>query len=102
MTLVVRALSAGYDGRPVVRDVSLDVRSGDILVLFGVNGAGKSTTLRAIAGFGSAMSGSVLLDGANITEDSAYVRARHGLVLVPEGRRVFASLTVEENLRMGG
>lgn len=102
MTLEVRGLTAGYDGQPVVRDVTLQVSSGEVLVIFGVNGAGKSTTLRTIAGLVTAMSGTVTLDGADITKNGTHVRACHGLVLVPEGRRVFATLSVEENLRIGG
>ncbi|MET7400878.1 ABC transporter ATP-binding protein [Dactylosporangium sp. NPDC005572] len=86
----------------MVRDVTLQVSSGEVLVIFGVNGAGKSTTLRTIAGLVTAMSGTVTLDGADITKNGTHVRACHGLVLVPEGRRVFATLSVEENLRIGG
>jgi len=102
MVLEVQMLTAGYGGQAVVRELSLEVGAGEILVLFGVNGAGKTTTLRTIAGLVPAMSGSVAMNGVELTSKPVHARAAGGLVLVPEGRGIFGPLTVEENLRVGG
>jgi branched-chain amino acid transport system ATP-binding protein len=83
-----------------VRGVSLQVEEGEVLALVGANGAGKTTLLRAIAGAHRAAAGRIIFDGRDITGAPAYKRVRMGIALVPEGRRLFANLTVEENLRV--
>jgi len=95
------ALTAGYDGPPVVRDVSLTVDPGEVVAVLGANGAGKSTTLRAISGLLPTATGTVTLAGQPLTKVSAAARARLGIAHVPEGRGVFAGLTVAEHLRLG-
>ena len=95
------ALTAGYDGPPVVRDVSLTVDAGEVIAVLGANGAGKSTTLRAISGLLPTATGTVTLAGQPLTKVSAAARARLGIAHVPEGRGVFAGLTVAEHLRLG-
>jgi branched-chain amino acid transport system ATP-binding protein len=82
--------------------VSLSVAQGDVLALVGANGAGKSTLLRTIAGAHPAAGGRVLLDGDDITQLPAHQRVARGLALVPEGRKLFPELTVEENLMVAG
>jgi branched-chain amino acid transport system ATP-binding protein len=92
--LIVRDLSAGYQEVPVVRELNLEVRPGEVVALLGPNGAGKTTTLETIAGLNRPIAGTV--------EVSAYVLARKGLALVPEGRALFPGLTVREHLRLAG
>ncbi|MEW6645268.1 MAG: ABC transporter ATP-binding protein [Pseudomonadota bacterium] len=99
--LEVSNLVAGYGTIPVLRDVSLTVKAGEILLIGGENGAGKSTLLRAIAGFNKPSEGKVLLDGAPITGLAPEVISRSGLRLVLDGHRVFPELSVFDNLRMG-
>ena len=99
--LRVEALTAGYDGPPVIRDVSLTVGPGEVVAVLGANGAGKSTTLRAISGLLPAATGTVTLAGRPLTKIPAAARARLGIAHVPEGRGVFAGLTVAEHLRLG-
>jgi branched-chain amino acid transport system ATP-binding protein len=100
--LSVTGLSAGYGAMRVVQDVALTVSSSEVVCLVGCNGAGKTTTLQAISGirFGS-FAGHVTLDGQDITRWSPARMAKIGVALVPEGHRVFAEMTVLENLRMG-
>jgi branched-chain amino acid transport system ATP-binding protein len=100
--LVVADLSAGYQGVPVVRELSLHVRPGEVVALLGPNGAGKTTTLETIAGLNRPISGTVELSGQNAGGTPAHVLARRGLALVPEGRALFAGLTVREHLRLAG
>jgi branched-chain amino acid transport system ATP-binding protein len=100
--LTVRDLSAGYRGVPVVRELSLEVRPGEVVALLGPNGAGKTTTLETIAGLHRPISGTVELSGENIGGKPAYVLARRSLALVPEGRALFPGLTVREHLRLAG
>jgi branched-chain amino acid transport system ATP-binding protein len=95
------SISVGYGGSPVVRDVSLEVSKGEIVGLIGPNGAGKSTTLHAVMGLVPLRGGDVLLDGRSLRRRSPEGIARSGVALVPEGRRLFGELTVEENLRLG-
>ncbi|MCC6949764.1 MAG: ABC transporter ATP-binding protein [Bradyrhizobiaceae bacterium] len=103
MTMLrVDALDAHHGLLHAVRDVSLEVAEGEILALIGANGAGKTTLLRAIAGAHPPTRGRVLFDGADITMLPAHRRVRKGLALVPEGRRLFSGLTVEENLLVAG
>jgi branched-chain amino acid transport system ATP-binding protein len=84
-----------------VRGVSLVVKPGRVTLVLGANGAGKTSTLRAVAGLHSPRRGEVMLDGAPVTGLPAHKMVRRGVVLVPEGRRVFSPLTVAENLRLG-
>src|SRR2546429_6743135 len=98
--LVVRNLAVAYGGNTVVRDVSLAVQPGEAVALLGRNGAGKTTTLMAIAGAVAAAAGSVEIDGVSVAKSPAHAIARRGLTLVPQGRRIFESLTVRENLAL--
>ena len=100
--LVVRDLSAGYRGVPVVRELNLEVRPGEVVALLGPNGAGKTTTLETIAGLNHPISGSVELSGEKIGGTPAHLLAGRGLALVPEGRALFPGLTVREHLRLAG
>ena len=93
-------MSAGYGRAKVLNDVSINVSPGEIVCLLGSNGAGKSTTLLTILGLVRSWSGSVSLDGQQLGSDTAEI-VRRGIAIVPEGRRIFAPLTIEENLRMG-
>lgn len=99
--LEVTALAAGYGDGLAIRQVSLNVGRGEAVALLGRNGAGKTTTLLSIAGALRPESGSVLVDGAAMAGRPAYVVARAGVSLVPQGRRIFPTLTVAENLRVG-
>jgi branched-chain amino acid transport system ATP-binding protein len=100
--LAVRDLSAGYRGVPVVRELNLEVRPGEVVALLGPNGAGKTTTLETIAGLNRPISGTVELSGRNVGGEPAHVLARRSLALVPEGRALFPGLTVREHLRLAG
>ncbi|MBM3583568.1 MAG: ABC transporter ATP-binding protein [Alphaproteobacteria bacterium] len=97
--LAATGLSAGYGAAVVVRDVTLAVAPGTLVALVGSNGAGKSTLLGALAGLVAAR-GAVTLGGRPLDALAPYERVEQGVVLVPEGRQVFAGLTVEENLRI--
>jgi branched-chain amino acid transport system ATP-binding protein len=99
--LEVNNLHVSYGAVNAVRGVSMSASAGRITLVLGSNGAGKTTSLRAIHGLLKAKSGSVKLNGKEILGQSAHRQVRQGVVMVPEGRRIFASLTVEENLRMG-
>jgi branched-chain amino acid transport system ATP-binding protein len=99
--LQVRDLHVFYDQIEALRGVSVDVEPGAIVTLIGANGAGKSTLLRSISGILRPRSGSISFDGNHIEAVPAHLIARSGLAHVPEGRRLFAKLTVDENLRMG-
>ena len=101
MLLEVRNLEVGYGGIRAVKGIDLEVREGELVCLIGANGAGKSTTLRAICGLLRAREGSVRYAGADIAGTPVHELPRNGLVMVPEGRGIFAQLTVEENLAMG-
>ena len=98
--LVLTGLFAGYQDVPVVRELNLEVRPGEVVALLGPNGAGKTTTLETIAGLNRPISGTVELSGQNVGGTPAYVLARRGLALVPEGRALFPGLTVREHLRL--
>jgi branched-chain amino acid transport system ATP-binding protein len=100
-TLVVRDLEVGYGGVAAVRGLSLAVTQGEIVGLIGPNGAGKSTTLHAIMGLVPPRGGEIRLDEQSLRGRSPEAIARSGIALVPEGRRLFAELTVEENLQLG-
>jgi len=99
--LEVRGLEVRYRAVAAVRELTLRVGNGEIVGLIGPNGAGKSTTLHGIAGLVQAHSGDVLLDGRSLRGWTPERIARAGIALVPEGRRIFADFTVEENLRLG-
>jgi branched-chain amino acid transport system ATP-binding protein len=100
--LGVTGLEARYGLLHAVRDVSFDVVDGERLALVGANGAGKTTLLRVIAGAHGAAAGSVRFGGQDVTTVPAHRRVRRGIALVPEGRRLFPDLTVEENLLVAG
>lgn len=100
--LELRDVTVRYGQTMAVRELSLDVRPGEIVALLGANGAGKSSTLNAIVGLAPVVAGRVLIDGADITSRPPEAVIRHGVALVPEGRRIFANLTAAENLRLGG
>jgi branched-chain amino acid transport system ATP-binding protein len=98
--LSCRSLDAGYDGRAVLRGVNLELSVGEIVALLGPNGAGKSTLLLTLAGFLPSLAGEVLFEDVRLSNRSPERRARDGLVLVPEQRALFGSLTVKENLQL--
>jgi branched-chain amino acid transport system ATP-binding protein len=100
--LTVDQLDARHGLLQAVRDVSLAVEAGETVALVGANGAGKTTLLRAVAGAHRPHGGRISFDGADITSEPAFARVRRGIALVPEGRRLFPDLTVEENLRVAG
>ena len=99
--LEIKNLSVSYGGIEAIKNISLDVEAGSIVTLIGSNSAGKSSTLRSIAGIVKAKSGEVLFEGENILGLSPDQIVKRGVTLVPEGRRVFPNLTVAENLHVG-
>jgi branched-chain amino acid transport system ATP-binding protein len=101
MLLEVRGLSTGYGETQVLWDISLDVMRGEVVALVGANGAGKSTLLTTISGLLPGWNGTIMFAGRNITHDRAERIAKLGLIQVPQGRRLFGGLTIEENLRLG-
>lgn len=101
MKLEIRDLHVSYGGIRALKGVSLSVDEGQIVTLIGANGAGKSTTLRAISGLQKVQSGSILYGGEELTSLPAKEIVRRGIIHVPEGRRVFPDMTVAENLKIG-
>ncbi len=99
--LTLQDLRVRYGSIEAVKGISLEVRDGEMVALIGANGAGKSTTLRAISGLLRPSAGSIAFDGRDITRVPGHLLARSGLVHVPEGRRCFPRLTVRENLLLG-
>src|ERR1700685_350395 len=99
--LEVDGLAVAYDGMRALQEVSLRARAGTIVALIGANGAGKTSMLRAISGLVRAQSGTIRFDGNDITRMPAHRIVRRGIAHVPEGRRVFASATVRDNLLLG-
>ena len=99
--LSIRDLKVNYGGIEAVKGISFDVQEGSIVTLIGANGAGKSSTLRTIAGLVKPASGKIIFRGDDITNYDTNVIVRKGITLVPEGRRIFPDLTVQENLRVG-
>src|SRR5947207_12412919 len=97
-TLRTEGLTKSYGGRTVVRGVSLDVASGEIVGLLGPNGAGKTTTFYMTVGLTAPDSGRVELDGVDVTDDPMYVRARKGIGYLPQESSIFRGLTVEQNI----
>jgi len=100
--LVANGLELAYGELAVCRDIAIEVNEGEIVALIGANGAGKSTTLRAIAGLLTPRAGAISFCGSDITRLPAHERTLLGIALVPEGRHVFPFLTVRENLELGG
>lgn len=99
--LRIENLVAGYGGIEALKGISLDVNEGKIVTLIGANGAGKSTTLRSIVGLVKPRGGSIIYNNKNILNLKTQNIVKEGIVLVPEGRRVFSNLTVLENLKIG-
>ena len=101
MSLDVTNLNAGYDGTPVIRDISFQVDTGEIVGIVGRNGVGKTTLLKTIMGLLKAESGRVIYNGEDMTEKSADAHAKRSIGYVPQGRDVFPDLSVKENLLIG-
>ena len=101
MLLEARNLHIGYGDAPAVWDVSLDVDGGEIVSVIGPNGAGKTTLINAIAGLLRCRQGTLRFDGTDMTKVKAHAYCGHGIALVPEGRRLFPKMSVEENLELG-
>ena len=99
--LELKDVVAGYGSGDVLKSVSLTVNAGEVVALVGANGAGKTTTMRLITGLLRPRSGSVTFDGEMIHVSRMHLIARRGIALVPEGRRIFNGMTVEENLELG-
>src|ERR1700752_3306460 len=99
MKLAARHIKKRYGEREVVKGLTLEVRSGEIVGLLGPNGAGKTTTFYSLAGFIRPEEGAILVDGDDVTAEPMYARARRGLGYLAQEPTVFKGLTVEENLR---
>ncbi len=99
--LQIKRLKVGYDDVPAIHDVSLEVKEGEIVSIVGANGAGKTTLLRAISGIVPPMSGSITFEGKSLTDVRAHEIVPMGIAHVPEGRMLFARMTVEQNLVLG-
>jgi branched-chain amino acid transport system ATP-binding protein len=99
--LSISGLDAGYGNVQVLRGLSLDLRKGEVLCLLGRNGAGKTTALKAIMGLVSVSAGAVMKDGADLTKLAAHDIPKTGVAYVPQGRRLFAEMTVAENIEIG-
>ncbi|MES2090387.1 MAG: ABC transporter ATP-binding protein [Pseudomonadota bacterium] len=99
--LELRQLSVSYGGIQAVKGLSLHLNAGELVSLIGANGAGKSTTLKAICGLLAPQSGEVLYQGRSLKGQGAWDLVAQGLVMVPEGRGIFTRMTIDENLRMG-
>jgi branched-chain amino acid transport system ATP-binding protein len=99
--LEVRGIEVSYGEFLALRGISFKVDEGELVTIIGANGAGKSTTLRAVMGLVRCRKGEILFEGEDITSKPSHVRARLGISLVPEGRKIFPDLTVAENLLMG-
>ncbi len=99
--LAVSGLNQAYGGSHILRGLAFEARLGEITVVLGRNGVGKTTLLKSLMGVVPVKSGSVTLAGANITKATSYERVRAGIGYVPQGREIFGRLTVDENLRMG-
>ncbi len=99
--LKVADLYSGYDGIPVVFGISLEVMPGELVAIVGANGAGKTTTMRTISGLAHPLKGQILFEGTDISKLAAHQTLKLGISYVPEGRRIFAKLSVEKNLSLG-
>jgi len=101
MLLEARGLSVAYGDAPAIWDASLAVGAGEVVAVIGPNGAGKTTLVNTIAGLQRARAGTLAFDGADLRSVRSHLVCRHGIALVPEGRRLFTRMSVEENLEMG-
>jgi len=101
MLLEASALDVSYGRTRAVKSVDIAVRAGEIVTVLGANGAGKTSLLRALQGAVKPAGGRIVFDGRDLTAASPAARVRHGMMLVPEGRQIFVSMTVHENLLMG-
>ena len=99
--LKVDGINQYYGGSHILRNVSLEAKLGEVTVILGRNGVGKTSLLKSLMGVVPVKTGTIVLDGANITRDTPCERARQGVGYVPQGREIFGRLTVQENLRMG-
>ena len=99
--LEVNNINVYYGAIHAIKDISFCVEQGEIVTLIGANGAGKTTTLQTISGLLRSQTGSIVFEGQNISSAAAHKLVSHGLAQVPEGRRIFLQMTVEENLEMG-
>jgi branched-chain amino acid transport system ATP-binding protein len=99
--LTLRNISAGYAGFQALFDVSLEVKAGETVAVIGPNGAGKTTLLRVVSRLIDATAGEITMEGRRLNDVASYDVVSHGIAHVPENRRLFPKLTVEENLRMG-
>ncbi|MGC4078059.1 MAG: urea ABC transporter ATP-binding subunit UrtE [Rubrivivax sp.] len=99
--LSVNGLNQYYGGSHILRNVSFEAKVGEVTVVLGRNGVGKTTLLKSLMGVVPLKTGTVALDGADLTKATSYERVRRGVGYVPQGREIFGRLTVEENLRMG-
>jgi urea transport system ATP-binding protein len=99
--LQLRNINQYYGGSHILRDVSLEAKPGQVTVILGRNGVGKTTLLKALMGLVPVRTGSIAFEGRSLAQATPYQRARAGIGFVPQGREIFARLTVEENLRMG-
>src|SRR5574338_1275363 len=97
-TLATTELTKSFGGRTVVRGVNLEITSGEVVGLLGPNGAGKTTTFSMVVGLTPPDSGRVLLDGADVTDDPMYIRARKGIGYLPQEASIFRGLSVEQNI----
>src|SRR5260370_9839851 len=100
--LSIQGLTAGYGGTPIIEQVSLTARRGEITAIVGPNGAGKSTLLKAVAGLVRPTAGKVLVEGKDVTGQPVEMLVRRGVAYVPQVENVFPDLTIRENLDMGG
>lgn len=99
--LQVKELIAGYRDTPVLNGVNIELQPGQVVAVLGPNGAGKSTLFKALIGLLKIETGTILLDDRDITRLPTHLRVTHGLAYVPQLQRVFATLNLQENLRMG-
>ena len=99
--LSVNEIHCAYDSVPVIHGISLEVKEGEIVAIVGANGAGKSTTMRTIAGLMHPVKGNINFLGEDVTQTPSYAMITKGISFVPEGRRLFSKLTVRENLELG-
>ncbi len=101
MMLKVDGINQYFGGSHILRNVGFEARLGEVTVILGRNGVGKTTLLKSLMGVVPVKTGTIQLDGADITRDTPYERVRKGVGYVPQGREIFGRLTVQENLRMG-
>lgn len=99
--LNIENLNQKYGGSHILRDLSFEVKKGEVTCLLGRNGAGKTTLLKCLMGVVASASGKITFDGRDITHEPSHIRVRHGIGYVPQGREIFPRLTVYENLLMG-